>query len=37
VAVKLALDTNRYVDLCRGNPRAVEIVEAADAIWLPLP
>jgi tRNA(fMet)-specific endonuclease VapC len=35
VAVTLALDTNRYADLCRGNARAVEIVEAADAIWLP--
>jgi predicted nucleic acid-binding protein len=35
VAVRLALETNRYADLCRGNARAVEIVEAADAIWLP--
>jgi tRNA(fMet)-specific endonuclease VapC len=35
VAVTLALDTNRYADLCRGSARAVEIVEAADAIWLP--
>jgi tRNA(fMet)-specific endonuclease VapC len=35
VAVTLALDTNRYADLCRGNARAVEIVESADAIWLP--
>jgi len=35
VAVTLALDTNRYADLCRGNARAVEIVEAADTIWLP--
>jgi len=33
--MRLALDTNRYADLCRGNPRAVELVEAADAIWLP--
>ena len=35
MAVTLALDANRYADLCRGNARAVEIVEAADAIWLP--
>ncbi len=35
MAVTLALDTHRYADLCRGNPRAVEIVEATDAIWLP--
>ncbi len=33
--MRLALDTNRYADLCRGNPRVVEIVEAADAVWLP--
>ena len=33
--MRLALDTNRYTDLCRGNSRAVEIVEAADAVWLP--
>lgn len=35
MAVTLALDTNRYVDLCRGNARAVETIEAADAIQLP--
>ncbi len=35
MAVRLAFDTNRYADLCRGNPRAVEIVQAADSIWLP--
>lgn len=33
--MRLALDTNRYVDLCRGNSRVVETVEAADAVWLP--
>ncbi len=35
MAVTLALDTNRYSDLCRGNARAVEIVEGADAVRLP--
>ncbi len=35
MAVTLALDTNRYADLCRGNARAVEIAKAAEAIWLP--
>ena len=35
MAVTLAPDTHRYADLCRGNARAVEMVEAADAIWLP--
>jgi len=33
--VKLALDTNRYTDLCRGNVSVVEIVEFADEVWLP--
>jgi tRNA(fMet)-specific endonuclease VapC len=35
VAVRLALDTNRYTDLCRGNPSVVETVELADQVWLP--
>ena len=35
MAVTLALDTNRYADLCRGDARAVETVEVADVIWLP--
>ena len=33
--MRLALDTNRYTDLCRGNSQVVERVEAADAVWLP--
>lgn len=33
--VRLALDTNRYTDLCRGVSQVVEIVESADAVWLP--
>ena len=33
--MRLALDTNRYTDLCRGHPRAVEIVETAEAVCLP--
>jgi tRNA(fMet)-specific endonuclease VapC len=35
--VKLALDTNRYTDLCRGAAGVREILEAADEIFLPLP
>jgi tRNA(fMet)-specific endonuclease VapC len=35
VAVKLALDTNRYSDLCRGDPFVAEAVELADEVWLP--
>ena len=33
--MRLALDTSRYTDLCRGNGRVVEIVETADEVWLP--
>ena len=33
--MKLALDTNRYTDLCRGEPSVVEAVELADEIRLP--
>jgi tRNA(fMet)-specific endonuclease VapC len=35
VAVRLALDTNRYTDLCRGNVSVVETVELAHEVWLP--
>jgi len=35
VAVKLALDTNRYTDLCRGDMSVVETVELAHEVWLP--
>ena len=33
--MKLALDTNRYSDLCRGEASVVETVERADEVWLP--
>jgi len=33
--VRLALDTNRYTDLCRGNVSVVEAIELADEVWLP--
>jgi tRNA(fMet)-specific endonuclease VapC len=35
VAVKLALDTNRYADLCRGDVGVAQAVELADEVWLP--
>lgn len=35
MAVKLALDTNRYTDLCSGNAYVVETIEHADQVWLP--
>ena len=33
--MRLALDTNRYTDLCRGNLAVVETIERADEVWLP--
>lgn len=33
--MKLALDTNRYTDLCRGAALVVEAIELADEVWLP--
>lgn len=33
--MKVALDTNRYVDLCKGVVETITILEEADAIMLP--
>ena len=33
--MRLALDSNRYTDLCRGDASVVEAVELADEVWLP--
>ena len=33
--MRLALDTNRYTDLCRGEQSVIEAVEMADEVWLP--
>jgi tRNA(fMet)-specific endonuclease VapC len=33
--VKLALDTNRYTDLCRDAAEVVALVEHAEAVFLP--
>jgi tRNA(fMet)-specific endonuclease VapC len=35
VALRLALDTNRYTDLCRGDASVLDTLELADEIWLP--
>lgn len=35
MAVRLALDTHRYTDLCRGKSEVVEIVEGVDEVLLP--
>jgi tRNA(fMet)-specific endonuclease VapC len=33
--MKIALDANRYSDLCRGVQSIVETVERAEQVWLP--
>jgi tRNA(fMet)-specific endonuclease VapC len=35
LAVRVAVDTNRYVDLCRGVVETVEVLETADVMVLP--
>jgi predicted nucleic acid-binding protein len=34
--MKIALDTNRYSDLARGDPAVVALVMAAEAVYLPV-
>ena len=33
--MRLCLDTNRYVDLCKGVPETVRLVSIAEAVFLP--
>jgi tRNA(fMet)-specific endonuclease VapC len=33
--MRVAIDTNRYVDLCKGVAETVELLETADAVILP--
>ena len=33
--MRLALDTNRYVDLCKGERGTVDLLAVADAVFLP--
>jgi tRNA(fMet)-specific endonuclease VapC len=33
--MRVAFDTNRYVDLCKGVPETVSIAETAEAVFLP--
>jgi predicted nucleic acid-binding protein len=35
LGVRLALDTNRYTDLCRGDRPTAELVATAEAVYLP--
>ena len=34
--MKIALDSNRYTDFCRGVSEVVEVIENATEIYLPL-
>lgn len=34
--MKIAIDSNRYTDLCRNLPEAVEIIENASLVFVPL-
>jgi tRNA(fMet)-specific endonuclease VapC len=34
--MRIAIDSNRYTDLCRGDPKTVEIIENAAKIYMPL-
>jgi tRNA(fMet)-specific endonuclease VapC len=33
--VRVAIDTNRYVDLCKGVAKTIEVLETADELLLP--
>ncbi len=35
MALKIAIDTNRYVDFCKGEPKIVSQVRAAKHIFIP--
>jgi tRNA(fMet)-specific endonuclease VapC len=34
--MRIAIDSNRYTDLCRGDPKVVDVIENAVEIYLPL-
>ena len=33
--MRVAIDTNRYTDFCRGDTAIVELLETAERVWLP--
>jgi predicted nucleic acid-binding protein len=35
VEVRIALDTNRYTDLCRGDLAVIEKLARAESVWMP--
>ena len=34
--MRIVIDSNRYTDLCRGDPHTVEIISKTDEIYIPL-
>jgi tRNA(fMet)-specific endonuclease VapC len=34
--MKIAIDSNRYTDFCRGDDHTADVVRTADEIWVPL-
>ncbi|HLG18615.1 MAG TPA: type II toxin-antitoxin system VapC family toxin [Bdellovibrionota bacterium] len=34
--MKIAIDTNRYVDFCKGDETAVRLIQQAERVYLPL-
>jgi tRNA(fMet)-specific endonuclease VapC len=37
VVVKIAVDTNRYRDLCEGKIEALDVLSLAETVFIPLP
>ena len=33
--MRVALDTNRYTDFCKGDARAIEVIQTSERIFLP--
>ena len=34
--MRVAVDSNRYTDFCRGDERALDVIRTAEEIWMPL-
>ena len=34
--MRIAIDSNRYTDYCRGDERAAEVIRSSSEIWIPL-
>ena len=34
--MRIAIDSNRYTDYCRGDDRAIEVLRSSTEVWVPL-